>query len=68
MAGEIRQPIDLAALERYIDSHVKEIKVPIAVKQVCCCYDRTLAINIHADETRDIVWLWTIEPDVPDYG
>jgi hypothetical protein len=34
MAGEIRQPIDLAALERYIDNHVKEIKGPISVKQV----------------------------------
>jgi hypothetical protein len=34
MAGEIRQPIDIAALERYINDNVKEIQVPISVKQV----------------------------------
>ncbi|KIW07574.1 uncharacterized protein PV09_01529 [Verruconis gallopava] len=33
MAGEIRQPIDIAALERYIADNVKEIQVPITVKQ-----------------------------------
>ena len=34
MAGAIRQPIDIPALERYIESHVPEIKTPIEVKQV----------------------------------
>lgn len=34
MAGAVRQPIDIAALERYIQQTVPEIKVPIDVKQV----------------------------------
>ena len=34
MAGEVRQPIDLASLERYIDNNVPEIKTPLGLKQV----------------------------------
>ncbi|KXJ90198.1 phosphotransferase enzyme family protein [Microdochium bolleyi] len=33
MAGRVRQPIDVAALERYITQHVPEIKTPLDVKQ-----------------------------------
>ncbi|KAL4753609.1 hypothetical protein BDW72DRAFT_20358 [Aspergillus terricola var. indicus] len=33
MAGAIRQPIDIPALERYIDQHVPVIKTPLEVKQ-----------------------------------
>ncbi|KAF1944118.1 aminoglycoside phosphotransferas-like protein [Clathrospora elynae] len=33
MAGTIRQPIDVASLERYITAHVPEIQVPLDVKQ-----------------------------------
>ncbi|KAF2869322.1 kinase-like domain-containing protein [Massariosphaeria phaeospora] len=33
MAGVVRQPIDLASLERYITSNVPEITVPLDVKQ-----------------------------------
>lgn len=34
MAGEVRQPIDLPALERYIDQHVPALKTPLGLKQV----------------------------------
>lgn len=34
MAGPVRQPIDLASLERYIDNNVPEIKTPLQLKQV----------------------------------
>jgi hypothetical protein len=34
MAGPVRQPIDIPALERYIDQHVPVIKTPLDVKQV----------------------------------
>jgi hypothetical protein len=34
MAGVVRQPIDVASLERYIANNVLEIAVPIDVKQV----------------------------------
>jgi len=34
MAGAIRQPIDIAALQRYITQNVPQIKTPIEVKQV----------------------------------
>lgn len=37
MAGPIRQQIDIKSLERYIESHVPDIKVPIDVKQVSNC-------------------------------
>ncbi|KAH8732785.1 acyl-CoA dehydrogenase family member 11 [Phaeosphaeriaceae sp. PMI808] len=33
MAGQIRQPIDIAALEQYISANVPEIQVPLDVKQ-----------------------------------
>lgn len=34
MAGKVRQPIDLKALEKYIDENVPEIKTPLDIKQV----------------------------------
>lgn len=34
MAGRVRQPIDVAALEKYISQNVPVIKTPIDVKQV----------------------------------
>lgn len=33
MAGAVRQPIDIASLERYISTNVPEIAVPVEVKQ-----------------------------------
>ncbi|KAL4798520.1 kinase-like domain-containing protein [Aspergillus venezuelensis] len=33
MAGELRQPIDIQSLERFIESHVPVIKTPITLKQ-----------------------------------
>ncbi|KAK4936454.1 hypothetical protein LTR10_022671 [Elasticomyces elasticus] len=33
MAGQVRQPIDLPSLERYIDKNVAEIKTPLELKQ-----------------------------------
>lgn len=34
MAGPMRQPIDVASLERYVDGHFPAIKPPLDVKQV----------------------------------
>lgn len=34
MAGPVRQPIDLKALEKYVEEHVPEIKTPFDLKQV----------------------------------
>lgn len=39
MAGRVRQPIDVAALERYISKTVPEIKTPIDIKQVRAATD-----------------------------
>ncbi|KAF2088088.1 acyl-CoA dehydrogenase family member 11 [Saccharata proteae CBS 121410] len=33
MAGAVRQPIDIASLEKYIEANVPDIKVPLDVKQ-----------------------------------
>jgi len=34
MAGQVRQPIDIAALHRYLTAYVPEIVIPVEVKQV----------------------------------
>jgi hypothetical protein len=34
MAGRVRQPINVGALEKWISKHVPEIEVPLDVKQV----------------------------------
>jgi hypothetical protein len=34
MAGRVRQPIDIGALERWISKNVPQIEVPLDVKQV----------------------------------
>ena len=34
MAGPVRHPIDIKALEQYLDQHVPEIKTPIELNQV----------------------------------
>lgn len=34
MAGAIRQPIDIPALQRYVEQHAPQIKTPFEVKQV----------------------------------
>ncbi|KMQ43563.1 Protein kinase-like domain [Trichophyton rubrum] len=33
MAGEVRQPIDQASFERYIDAQVPSIRTPLTIKQ-----------------------------------
>lgn len=33
MAGEVRQPIDIPSLERYLNQNVPEIKTPLDLKQ-----------------------------------
>jgi aminoglycoside phosphotransferase (APT) family kinase protein len=35
MAGRVRQPIDIGALERWISKNVPQIEAPLDVKQVC---------------------------------
>ena len=34
MAGPVRHPIDVAALEKYLGEHVPEIQLPVEVEQV----------------------------------
>lgn len=34
MAGEVRQPINLHSLERYLDQKVPSLKTPLELKQV----------------------------------
>jgi hypothetical protein len=34
MAGEVRQPIDLPSLERYLNQNVPAVKTPLDLKQV----------------------------------
>ena len=34
MAGSVRHPIDMRALERWIEKNIPEIEVPLQIKQV----------------------------------
>ena len=71
MAGAIRQPIDIKALERYIDQHVPAIKTPLEVKQVKLsplCYSflptKEPQKSAGADNAR-VVWLWSVQSNIP---
>jgi len=50
MAGAVRQPIDIPALERFIAENVPEIEVPIDVKQV-----RLFMLRTHKLFSGDII-------------
>ena len=57
MAGPIRQPIDIPALEKYIDQHVQLIKTPLDVKQVRFIRERRKTINVllrHISQAKSI--------------
>jgi hypothetical protein len=45
MAGVVRQPIDLPALERFISENVPIIKVPLDLKQVFSVLVFSLLLN-----------------------
>lgn len=49
MAGRVRHPIDVEALEKYISRHVPEIKVPLDVKQVNKQNKRGSPLSLSAD-------------------
>lgn len=51
MAGIVRQPIDKAALERYIDKYAPEIKTPLELKQVWSC-DNSSELEANEDTVR----------------
>jgi hypothetical protein len=63
MAGVVRQPIDQAALERYIDQHAPEIKTPLELKQV-----RVVERNLELHTNDSVVWLWSIESHLPPHS
>ena len=39
MAGDVRQPIDVDSLSRFIGHTTSHIKLPITIKQVCANID-----------------------------
>jgi hypothetical protein len=64
MAGEVRQPIDIPSLERYIDQHVSEIKTPLDVKQASLAQPSNSTItNLYVSVVR----FRSIEPYIPAY-
>ena len=64
MAGAVRQHIDVVALSRYIGEHVVDIRLPIALQQVPL---QTVAPSPWQSAHVLSVWLWAIQPDVPDH-
>lgn len=61
MAGAVRQPIDVASLERYIDAKVPNIQTPLQLKQVGG------DISILAFEVTDLrrkVWIRPVQSHV----
>lgn len=63
MAGQVRQPIDVASLERYVAANVPEIQVPLDVKQVCLCLE-----SYQSDTNQMVVRLWAVKSDIPVDG
>lgn len=63
MAGPVRQPIDLKALEKYIDKNVPEIKTPLDLKQV-----RTASGSPYNPVTDSlVVRVWPVKPYLPNH-
>ena len=46
MAGEVRQPIDIASLSKYLSYEVPEIKLPIQIKQARGHMTRVMARSL----------------------
>jgi dissimilatory sulfite reductase (desulfoviridin) alpha/beta subunit len=63
MAGRIRQPVDEAALEKFISENVPDIKTPIDLKQVSSC--SFLCTALHPD--IKIVWFWSIQSNISNH-
>ena len=69
MAGPVRQPIDVAALERYIDQNVPDIKTPIDVKQVIPRIGlRSIGARANNLFPAIVVWLRTEQSHIPADG
>jgi hypothetical protein len=65
MAGQVRQPIDVASLERYVAANVPEIQVPLEVKQVCVVFGCCGLVWLL---TTWLVWIRPEQSDVPVDG
>lgn len=67
MAGEVRQPIDQASFERYIDAQVPSIKTPLTIKQVIYRLYSYSSSYIYREckLTAKAVWIRAEQPDVP---
>jgi hypothetical protein len=62
MAGPVRQPIDQASLERYLEQNVPEVKPPLELKQVRQC-----PVLERVPLTTRSVWFRSIESNIPDH-
>jgi hypothetical protein len=69
MAGAVRQPIDILALERFIAENVPDIEVPIDVKQVRPVMLPTFRTHKFSPGyhslTSQTVRLWPVESYLP---
>ena len=61
MAGDVRQPIDIDSLSRYIEQNVTDISLPLKVEQA----SHSATSGSKADTSA--VWLWSIKPDLPPH-
>lgn len=66
MAGDVRQPIDIPSLERYLNQNVPEIKTPLEVKQASL--DREQWVNSNRCIQTNCgytVQFWPVKPYLP---
>lgn len=77
MAGAMRQPIDVPALERYINQNVPAIVTPLTVKQVGENYAAQYVgvllrpdthVHVLTSFTLSIVWFRPIEPYLSNHS
>ena len=47
MAGAVRQPIDVGSLSKYLEGHVREIQLPISLKQVGLFHRKSFPWGAH---------------------
>jgi hypothetical protein len=72
MAGAVRQPIDVPALERYLQKHVSAIRTPLDVKQVLYSISYLSPWTLHRSITDtlapDAVRIWPVESNLPAHN
>lgn len=73
MAGPVRQPIDVVALENYIGQYDLGISPPLNLKQVTSLPPKLFHTSIPEGTQKLnllphlVVWIWPVQSDIPNH-